>query len=72
MACMAILLDAEAADVLEDDRPPKVDIDETRKLAEDRVEDLKSKYKDLGYNPKHYTIGDGEVDDAVCSYTVKS
>lgn len=62
MACCAILLDAEAANKLTDDRPPKVDHRPTIKYAEDLMVVLKAKYADK--DPRHYTIADTDVEQA--------
>ncbi len=56
MACCAILLDADAAGKLTDDRPPSVGVRNTFRFVEDTMAKLKEKYKDK--NPKHYTIED--------------
>lgn len=59
MACAAILLDARAADMLTDDRPPKVDHRPTVKWAELQMKALRQQYSDR--NPQHYTIEDSDV-----------
>lgn len=56
MACCAILLDADAAGMLTDDRPPSVGIRDTFKFVEHVMAKLKHQYADK--NPKHYTIKD--------------
>lgn len=56
MACCAILLDAAAAGMLTDDRPPSVGIRDTFAFVEATMAKLKEQYKDK--NPKHYTIVD--------------
>ena len=58
MACCAILMDAEAAGKLTDDRPPSVDVESTYRFVEERMAELREKYKDK--DPKHYTIADSE------------
>jgi len=56
MACMAILLDAEAAGKLVDDRPPSVAVRETYARCEATMAALRAKYADRA--PRHYTIVD--------------
>ncbi len=56
MACCDILMDAEAAGMLTDDRPPIVSHRATIKVAEELMVALKEKYKDKA--PKHWTIAD--------------
>lgn len=56
MACCAILLDAEEAGLLTDDRPPRQDHRPTVKWAEDMMATLKTQYADK--SPRHYTIAD--------------
>jgi hypothetical protein len=58
MACCAIILDAEAAGKLTDDRPPSVDHRETIAFGEALMRDLREKYKDR--TPRHFTIADTE------------
>jgi hypothetical protein len=58
MACCAILLDAEAAGKLTDDRPPSVDIRPTYAEVEACNKAVKEKYQAM--TPKHYTIADTE------------
>lgn len=53
MACCAILLEAEAAGKLVDDRPPTLDMRATYADVEKRQADLTAKYSDR--NPKHWT-----------------
>jgi hypothetical protein len=53
MACCAILLEAEAAGKLVDDRPPHLDMRPTYADVERRMADLTAKYADR--NPKHWT-----------------
>jgi hypothetical protein len=52
MACCAILLEAEAAGKLTDDRPPMLDMRPTYADVERRQADLTAKYADR--NPKHW------------------
>ncbi|AKU93341.1 Phage protein [Labilithrix luteola] len=59
MACMSILMDAEAAGKLVDDRPPSVDIRTVYAEQESLMEGLRKKYSDKA--PKHYTIADTET-----------
>lgn len=56
MACAAIILDAEAAGKLTDDRPPSVEFRNTFEQVQKQMAVLKEKYKDM--NPVHYTIKD--------------
>lgn len=58
MACAAILLDAQAAGKLTDDRPPSVDVRQTYNFVQKQMAVLKEKYKDM--NPRHYTIADSK------------
>ncbi len=58
MACMAILMDAEAAGKLNDDRPPSVGVRETYAECEALMGRLQDTYKDK--SPRHYTIVDSE------------
>lgn len=53
MACCAILLEAEAAGKLNDDRPPTLDMRPTYAEVQRRLADLTTKYVDR--NPKHWT-----------------
>lgn len=53
MACCAILLEAEAAGKLVDDRPPHLDMRPTYADVERRQANLTAKYADR--NPKHWT-----------------
>jgi hypothetical protein len=53
MACCAILLEAEAAGKLVDDRPPHLDMRPTYADVERRQADITAKYADR--NPKHWT-----------------
>lgn len=59
MACAAILLDAQAAGLLTDDRPPSVGLRDTYKFVEDVMARLREQYADKA--PRHYTIADTEV-----------
>jgi hypothetical protein len=54
MACAAIILDAEAAGKLTDDRPPIVGIRETYKFLEVKMAELRERYKHIEQHP--YTI----------------
>lgn len=56
MACCAILLEAEAAGNLVDDRPPMVSHRSTLEFVEKQMEELRVKYADR--SPRHYTIAD--------------
>lgn len=58
MACCAILIDAEAARKLTDDRPPSVNHRPAIKEAEELMVKLKEQYKDRA--PRHLTIADTE------------
>lgn len=58
MACMAILIDAEAAGKLTDDRPPSVDVRAVYADAEEVMATLRKMYADRA--PRHYTIDDTE------------
>lgn len=60
MACMAILIDAEAAGKLIDDRPPSVCLRPTYAQCEALMAQLCAQYADK--NPRHYTIADTEVE----------
>jgi hypothetical protein len=57
MACCAILLEAEAAGKLVDDRPPRVDHRQTYATVEAQMKVLSQKYADR--NPRHWVITDG-------------
>ncbi len=59
MACCAILLDAEAAGKVVDDRPPVVDMRAAYREVEAQMAVLKRLYADK--TPRHYTILDSEV-----------
>jgi len=56
MACAAILLDAQAAGKLNDDRPPSVAVDETYAFVENQMAVLREKYKHIEQKP--FTIAD--------------
>jgi hypothetical protein len=56
MACCAILLEAEAAGNLVDDRPPVVSHRSTLEFVEKQMEVLRTQYADRA--PRHYTIAD--------------
>jgi hypothetical protein len=56
MACCAILLDAEAAGKIVDDRPPMVDMRPTYVELEALMVKLKKQYECMA--PRHYTIAD--------------
>lgn len=58
MACMGILIDAEAAGKLVDDRPPRVDLRPAYAYLEKLAATLIAKYKDR--KPRHWTIADTE------------
>lgn len=58
MACMAILLDAEAAGKVIDDRPPSVDLRPAYAEVQDTMAKLREQYADVA--PRHYTIEDTE------------
>jgi hypothetical protein len=56
MACCAILLDAQAAGKLNDDRPPSVDCRDTYSFVEKQMAVVREKYKHIEQQP--YTIKD--------------
>lgn len=58
MACAAILLDAEAAGKIVDDRPPSVGLREAYAEVEATMAKLREQYADKA--PRHYTIEDTE------------
>lgn len=58
MACCAIILDAQAAGKLNDDRPPRVSLRPMYEQVEATMKTLADKYADK--KPKHYTIADTE------------
>ena len=55
IACAGIVLDAELAGMLEDDRPPALDLDKVIDVQE-HIAHLKNLFKD--HTPKQYTIAD--------------
>lgn len=59
LACINILVDADAAGKLTDDRPPSVDISKAYEALTPLVDALKTKH--AGRGPKHYTIADSEA-----------
>lgn len=56
MACAALILDAEAAGKLIDDRPPSVPVDEAYDEIMAAMKKLREKYADK--TPRHFTIAD--------------
>jgi len=60
MACCAILLDAEAAGKLTDDRPPSVPVQDTYNRMEAVFKQAIDRAKAAGCNPTHMTIKDSE------------
>jgi hypothetical protein len=60
MACMAILIDAEAAGKLVDDRPPSVCLRPAYAQCEALMARLCVQYADK--NPRHYTIADTKIE----------
>lgn len=56
MACCAILMDAQAANKLNDDRPPLVSLRPAYEEAQATMEKLREVYKDK--TPRHYNISD--------------
>lgn len=58
MACCAILLDAEAAGKLTDDRPPSVSVRQAYAAVEWQMVQLRERY--AAKTPKHYDIRDTE------------
>lgn len=58
MACCAILMDAEAAGKLTDDRPPSVGVRKVYLEVQEQMAVLREQYKDMA--PRHYTIADTE------------
>ncbi len=62
MACCAILLDAQAAGKLNDDRPPSVDCRGAYEFVEKQMVALREKYKHIEQKP--YTIEDTIRPDA--------
>lgn len=61
IACAGILLDAELCGKLNDDRPPRAPIGRIIDV-EPHIEHLKQLFK--SYNPKQYTIADGEQNES--------
>lgn len=61
MACCAIILDAEAAGKLTDDRPPLVSHRKAYAEVETQMAVLSEKYRDV--KPKHWTIHDKVLTD---------
>lgn len=59
MACAAILLDAEAAGKVVDDRPPSVGLREAYAEVEGIMSRLREQYADKA--PRHYTIADTQT-----------
>lgn len=58
MACCAILIDAELVGKLNDDRPPRADLNKLLDDAMFNVAHLKELFK--GYSPKQFTIADSD------------
>lgn len=58
MACASILLDAEAAGKLNDDRPPSVDVRPTYSFVEAQMGTIREKYAHIPQKP--FTIADTE------------
>lgn len=58
MACAAILLDAKAADKLNDDRPPIVSVRPTYEFVQSQMAVLREQYKHIPQKP--FTIRDSE------------
>jgi hypothetical protein len=59
LACIAVLIDAIECNVLQDDRPPKVDMDDLLSRLEEKIKHLQSLFKD---GPARYTeIPRGEI-----------
>lgn len=56
LACLAILVDAQAAGKLTDDRPPRIDVAAWQKKLTDWVPTIKKRHE--GKNPRHWTIQD--------------
>lgn len=59
LACINILLDAEASGKLNDDRPPAIAIDAAFAELTPMVEQLKARHADRA--PRHYTIDDTQA-----------
>lgn len=64
MACCALMLDAEAAGLLVDDRPPRIDHRPLIAEAEKLLAKLREQYKDID-EPRHYTIADSVSSDTL-------
>lgn len=62
IACAGIVLDAELAGMLTDDRPPALDFDKVIDVQE-HVAHLKAMFKD--HHPKQYTIADTQTHEAI-------
>lgn len=60
MAGCGIILDAQAAGTLTDDRPPSVSVAATYADIESRFKAAQERAKEKGLNPVHYTIKDTE------------
>jgi hypothetical protein len=58
LSCLAVLIDAEEADKLTDDRPPRLDVASMLAEYTPRVNEIKERYAHL--TPHQYTIADGE------------
>lgn len=61
-ACCAILIDAELLGMLNDDRPPRANLNALLDDAMDNVAHLKELFK--GHSPKQFTIADSEPTEA--------
>lgn len=59
IACCKIILDAERCGKLEDDRPPRVDLEPGIEAAEEIARHLRDMFAE--HKPKQYTIADSEV-----------
>lgn len=57
LACLNILIDAQAAGMLTDDRPPAIDMDTLVAVLTPDVARIKA--KNAAHAPQHYTIEDG-------------
>lgn len=64
MAGCAIILDADAAGMLTDDRPPSVAVGELYADIESRFKAALDRAKARGLSPYHYTIADAEMGPA--------
>jgi len=69
IACAGIVLDAELAGMLEDDRPPALDLDKVIDV-QDHIAHLKNLFKD--HSPKQYTIADTRVQEDTNGQAVQS